>query len=340
MTRMTTDVDALSNFLQTGLATALISVLSLVGVLVALLLLDAAAVAGAGGDAAGAVRRHPGLPPAGGAGLRRGARAGQHGQRPVPGERGRRPGRPGVQPGAAQRPVVPLGGQRLPQLPDARPDLHRGLLPVRAVPGRPGRRAGTRLRRAAAGRTHPERGRADRVLPVSGRLLRPGAAAVAGVRRLPAGLGRAVPAEGPAAHPDQHARGRQTRSPVLELRGEVSLVGVDFAYQSSGKAGCTRHRPADPGRPVGGAGGPDRRRQVDPGQADRAVLRPDRRRGHGGRRSTCGSWIWPATGSGWASCRRRPTCPPARFATRSPTAGRRPPTPRSSRPPARSARTT
>ncbi|HYZ37731.1 MAG TPA: ABC transporter transmembrane domain-containing protein, partial [Pseudonocardiaceae bacterium] len=33
MTRMTTDVDALSNFLQTGLATALISLLSLVGVL-------------------------------------------------------------------------------------------------------------------------------------------------------------------------------------------------------------------------------------------------------------------------------------------------------------------
>ena len=42
MTRMTTDVDALSNFLQTGLASALISVLSLVGVLVALVLLDAA----------------------------------------------------------------------------------------------------------------------------------------------------------------------------------------------------------------------------------------------------------------------------------------------------------
>ena len=41
MTRMTTDVDALSNFLQTGLATALISVLTLVGVLIALLVLDA-----------------------------------------------------------------------------------------------------------------------------------------------------------------------------------------------------------------------------------------------------------------------------------------------------------
>jgi ATP-binding cassette subfamily B protein len=41
MTRMTTDVDALSTFLQTGLATAFVSVLSIGGVLIAMLLLDA-----------------------------------------------------------------------------------------------------------------------------------------------------------------------------------------------------------------------------------------------------------------------------------------------------------
>ncbi len=41
ITRMTTDVDALSNFLQTGLVTTLISVLTVVGVLIALLILDA-----------------------------------------------------------------------------------------------------------------------------------------------------------------------------------------------------------------------------------------------------------------------------------------------------------
>lgn len=41
MTRMTTDVDALSTFLQTGLVTAVISLLSVVGVVVALVLLDA-----------------------------------------------------------------------------------------------------------------------------------------------------------------------------------------------------------------------------------------------------------------------------------------------------------
>ncbi len=40
MTRMTTDVDALSTFLQTGLSTALISVLTVVGVAIALLLTD------------------------------------------------------------------------------------------------------------------------------------------------------------------------------------------------------------------------------------------------------------------------------------------------------------
>ncbi len=40
MTRMTTDVDALSTFFQTGLATAVVSLLSFVGVLVAILVID------------------------------------------------------------------------------------------------------------------------------------------------------------------------------------------------------------------------------------------------------------------------------------------------------------
>jgi ATP-binding cassette subfamily B protein len=40
MTRMTTDVDALSSFLQTGVTTALVSLLQLIGVLVVLLVLD------------------------------------------------------------------------------------------------------------------------------------------------------------------------------------------------------------------------------------------------------------------------------------------------------------
>ncbi|WP_433635052.1 ABC transporter ATP-binding protein [Nocardia sp. CA-120079] len=45
MTRMTTDVDALSTFLQTGVATALIGALTLVGIAVALLVIDASLAA-------------------------------------------------------------------------------------------------------------------------------------------------------------------------------------------------------------------------------------------------------------------------------------------------------
>ncbi|CAM5730717.1 ABC transporter ATP-binding protein OS=Streptomyces fumanus OX=67302 GN=GCM10018772_06270 PE=4 SV=1 [Streptomyces fumanus] len=43
MTRMTTDVDALSTFLQTGLVTAFVSVVTFFGIMVALLVIDVAA---------------------------------------------------------------------------------------------------------------------------------------------------------------------------------------------------------------------------------------------------------------------------------------------------------
>ncbi|WP_239003471.1 ABC transporter ATP-binding protein [Nocardia panacis] len=45
MTRMTTDVDALSTFLQTGVATTLVSLLTLIGIAVALLVIDASLAA-------------------------------------------------------------------------------------------------------------------------------------------------------------------------------------------------------------------------------------------------------------------------------------------------------
>src|SRR5207302_3787760 len=41
MTRMTTDVDALSSFLQTGLVTAVVSLLTFFGILLALVMIDA-----------------------------------------------------------------------------------------------------------------------------------------------------------------------------------------------------------------------------------------------------------------------------------------------------------
>ena len=103
MTRMTTDVDALSTFLQTGLATASISLLTLRR------RAHRAAVARrpAGADrwwrCCRSDRGDLGLPAASGPGLRRGPGTGQHRQRPVPGERGRSSGRAGFQPREAQR---------------------------------------------------------------------------------------------------------------------------------------------------------------------------------------------------------------------------------------------
>ena len=68
MTRMTTDVDALSTFLQTGLPTALVSVLTFVGIAVALVLIDVGLALVALRGAAGADRGHGVLPAAVGRG--------------------------------------------------------------------------------------------------------------------------------------------------------------------------------------------------------------------------------------------------------------------------------
>ena len=96
MTRMTTDVDALSSFLQTGLAQAVVSLLTVVGVAVALLVTDPAAGAGRARHPAGADRGDALVPGAVVARVRRGARAGGRRQRRHAGERDRRAGRPGL----------------------------------------------------------------------------------------------------------------------------------------------------------------------------------------------------------------------------------------------------
>ena len=157
ITRMTTDVDALSNFLQTGLVTTLVSVLTLVGVLIALLVLDAGlslilvvdAARHRGGDVA--------VPPPGRAGLQAVARAGQRRQRPAAGERRRRAGDPGLRTRGSQRRAVPRFGQRVPRVAAAGPDLHLDLLPVHPVPVRPRRRDRARRRGDPTARRHRSR---------------------------------------------------------------------------------------------------------------------------------------------------------------------------------------
>ena len=115
-------------------------------------------------------------------------------------------------------------------------------------------------------------------------LLLPGTAALPGLRRLPAGRRRPAPDQGPAATADQHAAGRASpargtptrpdRVPrrAVQVRGQPhdALSGVNLVR----------------GRRARGPGWPDRRGQVHHGEAGRAVLRrhlgqrPGGRHGH------------------------------------------------------------
>ena len=139
-------------------------------------------------------------------GVRRGPRAGRGRQRRHAGERHRRAGRAGVHPRAAQRRGVRRPQPRLPPVPAARAALHRDVLPVRRAAQRPrdGRGARRRRRPGRVGRADPRR--AHRVPALPRPVLRPGPAALPGLRRLPAGPDRAAPHRRPAAHPDHRAR--------------------------------------------------------------------------------------------------------------------------------------
>ena len=271
MTRMTTDVDALSSFLQTGLITMVNSALSFAGVLVALLIINlrlglTVATLVPLVVVATLVFRVKSV-----AGLRRGAGEGGRGERGPPGERGRPAGFPGVPAGAGQPGPLHRAQRRLPPVPAPGPALYRGVLPVRAVPVHRGDRA-----RAAGGggpdaRGTAQRRRAGRLPALYRHAVLAGAAAVPGVRRLPAGRGRAAADQRAAAHADQHPGGPGTaagdpgpgadRVPrrALQLRGR-------------GPGGALRREPHRGAGRDGGPGGADRGRQVHAGQAGGPVL--------------------------------------------------------------------
>ena len=287
MTRMTTDVDALSTFLQTGLATALVSVLTFVGVLVALVLLDAQLALVLVAHAAGAARGHRVVPagvgaaptsrPASGS-----ARSTPQFQENVAGVRVAQAFRREER----QRRRASSASRR--DYRDSRLRAQRYIatyFPFVQLLADLSRR-GWCSASARTGSAHgsADRRRADRVLPLHRPVLRPGPAAVAGLRRLPAGHGRAVAGcsdllRTPTCTPQPPSAAAGRRRCAARSRS----TDVDFALPGDGRSrAVARHRPADPGRPDGRPGRRDRRRQVDPGQAGRPVLRPDRR--HGPRR--------------------------------------------------------
>ena len=290
MTRMTTDVDALSSFLQTGLITMVNS---------------AAHVRRRADRAAGHQPARWGSPcwrivrrwswprvvfqTRSSRGLHRRAGEGQRGQRRPAGERGRPAGVPGLPPGGAQRGQRFAGLQRR-ATGSSRLRAQRYIalyfpFVAVAVHRSPGRwccvvRGGPDAQRRA------DRGRAHRLPALHRHAVLPGAAAVAGVRRLPAGRGRAC-----AGSPTCCGR------PPRPRRQPAPPVGAGAARRGSSCATCTSATPRQRARGAG-RGQPDRRRPARPwpwsaqtgaGKSTlvklvRQVLRRDRRAGAGGRR--------------------------------------------------------
>ncbi len=194
LTRMTTDVDALSNFLQTGLVTTLTSLLTLVGVLVALLILDTGlalilVVMLPIIVAATWLFRRLAVP----AYMQARERVSLVNAQLAENVAGVRVTQAFGREGRNAR-AIPRFGERVPRIAHAGPDLHLGVLPVHPVPVRPGWRHRARRRSGAAARRHAVGRHPDRVLPVPRCVLRARPEPVAGLRRVPAVDGRPVAA--------------------------------------------------------------------------------------------------------------------------------------------------
>ncbi len=116
------------------------------------------------------------------------------------------------------------------------------------------------------------------------------------------------------------------------------LGSPDVALQKPPEA-LRGSRPADRPRRDGGAGRRDGGRQVDGDEAARPLLRPRPGRRAGRRSRPPVALDFGPSGASSATCPRRRSSSPAPSATTSPTAGPRPATPRSRRPPGPSAPT-
>ena len=336
MTRMTTDVDALSTFLQTGLITMVNSVLTFVGVLIALLFIDlrlglilftiipvlvAATLLfrAKSSKAYGEARERVSAVNADLQENVAGLRTAQAYRREGRNQR------------ALRRPEL-----QLPELPAAGAALHRAVLPVRrsCCPTV----AGALILFVAAGEVH------NKTLTAGGLIayllyidllfspIQQLSQVFDGYQQAAVGLRRIkdllrLPTSTPQAdqpRPAGRPRGadRVPRRPLQVLRAAAGRAG------RREPASCGRARPwrwsARPARASPPWSSWSRATTTSPRAASSSTA------------LTCASWTWPATGSSWAWCRRSPTCSPARCGTRLPTAARMPRTPRSRRRRARS----
>ncbi len=208
MTRMTTDVDALSSFFQTGLITMVNSVLTFVVVLALMLIINLRLGLILCPVLPILIVGHDHLPAEVGARLHRGQGDGQRRQRRPAGERGRPARRPGLPPRAGELGQVRRLVERVPSVPAAGTAHDRRVLPVRAgaVHDRRRRRVVRGRQRGAQRRDH--RRQPDRLPALGGLSLRPRPADVTGLRWLPASERRPPADQGPPPDTDEHSAGR------------------------------------------------------------------------------------------------------------------------------------
>ena len=337
---MTTDVDAFSQLLQTGLITAVVNIISFVGVFVVLCFLSPPLDARRA--RAGAAARHR-------------ARCGSAGGRRAPTPHARetistvnaefQESLSGV--AVAQAYVredrnidsFHRTARPLPRRPAAHPAAPGALLPVHPVPRDVRRRDRARPRQRARARRHGRRRHGDRLPALPRPVLRADPAALAGVRPVAAGGRLDGPSidelmATPVLTPDARRPGRAGHACAATIRFE----DVDFRTRAPAARRCTASTSTSQAGETRRAGRRDRRGQVDHREAGRPLLRPDRRPvlvdGVAGRpTSTCAR-----SAASSATCPRSRSCSPAPSATTSPTAVPTPPTPRSRRPRARGRR--
>ena len=277
MTRMTTDVDQFESLIENGLLSALVSIVTFVGVGVALVVHQPRA------RAVHADRRRARWPIATVVFRRRAARLYDLSRERIgivnadfqESLSGVREAQAFVHEEADQA-ALPPARARLPRVPGGGPTPGRHLLPLRPVPVRGGRRHRARRGRRAHRHRAPGLGRADRLHPLHRPVLLPHPAALPGLRLLAAdtGLGAAAspsscssrrarpPAPDAARGGPAGRRDRARRRPLRLPRGDrparprrrrptaggpVARAGrADAGPQAArGPAG---HRPADRGR--------------------------------------------------------------------------------------------
>ena len=237
MTRMTTDVDAFAQLLQTGLITALVNILSFVGVLVVLSFLSWPLTLGVlvlvpplvlatiwfGRRSAHGVRARP--------------RDDLHRQRRVPGEHLGRARGAGVRAGGPRRRLVhDATAQRYLDARIRTQVLQAIYFPFILFLATCGDAIVLGLGERARARRHHRRRHRDRVPALPRPVLRAGAAAVAGVRPVAAGGGVDDQDQRAHAHAGVRRPTPRIRSTPARCAGDVRFEDVRFSYPTTGRS--------------------------------------------------------------------------------------------------------